>query len=154
MLAVLQFLHILSGTVWAGGALLFAFVVEPALLKLDDATDKPVRASIARYAPRLMGPFGALLLLTGIGRVAASGMVTSFADLGSAYVLWAALALLITLAVTISGGRYRSRVDAVLAAGGEQRDKLEAMWRVQAVVTGLGVLAIIAIMTILGLGLY
>src|SRR5262245_41303795 len=103
MLAVLQFLHILSGTVWAGGSLLFALVIEPALLRLEETADKPVRDSIGRYAHRLMGPFGALLFLTGIGRVAASGMVTSFADLGSAYVLWAALALLITLGVTISG---------------------------------------------------
>ena len=154
MLAVLQFLHILSGTVWAGGAVLFTFVLEPALLRLDEAADKAVRASIGRYAHRLMGPFGGLLFLTGIGRVAASGMVTSLADLGSAYVLLAALALLITLVVTISGGRYRSRVDAVLAAGGDQREKLKAMWRTEAVVTGLGVLAIISIMTILGLGLY
>jgi uncharacterized membrane protein len=154
MLAVLQFLHILSGTVWAGGTLLFTFVVEPALLSLDDTADKPVRASVARYAPRLMAPFGALLFITGIGRVAASGMVTSFADLGSTYVLLAALALIITLAVTIAGGRYRARVDALLASGGDHREKLRAMWRVEAVMTAVGVLAIIAIMTILGLGLY
>jgi uncharacterized membrane protein len=154
MLAIVQFLHILSGTVWAGGALLFTFVVEPALLSLDDTAEKPVRAAIVRYAPRLMAPFGALLFLTGIGRTAATGAITSFADLGSPYVVLAALALLLVLAVTISGGRYRSRVDAVLANGGDQRAKLWSMWRVQAVVTVVGILAIIAIMTILGLGLY
>jgi uncharacterized membrane protein len=154
MLEIVQFLHILSGTVWAGGALLFTFVVEPALLDLEPETDKPARAAIVRYAPRLMAPFGALLMLTGIGRTLASGAITSFVDLGSAYMLLAALALVLVLAVAISGGHYRSRVDGVLASGGDQRPKLKAMWRVQAMVTALGILAIIAIMTVLGLGLY
>jgi uncharacterized membrane protein len=154
MLAIVQFLHILSGTVWAGSAILFTFVIEPALLSVDDVAADPVRAAIGRHAPRLMAPSGILLLLTGIGRVALGGAISSFADLGSAYVLWAALALAITLAVTISGGRYRARVDALLAQRGDRRAELKTMWRRQSVVTGIGVLAIIGIMTILGLGLY
>ena len=132
---------------------MFVFVVDPALLSLDGNASHSVRQAIAPLAPRLMAPFGALLLLTGIGRVALSGAVSSFADLGSAYVLWAAAALAVVLVVTISGGRYRTRVDALAEEGGKQA-QLKALWLRQAVVTAVGILVIIGIMTILGLGLY
>jgi uncharacterized membrane protein len=154
MLDVIQFLHILSGTVWAGGAIFFAFVVEPALLKLDPTAIRTHQAALARFAGPLMASSGVMLLLSGVARAWLGQDLSSLADLGSAYVLYAALALVLVVVIAVAGGRYRGRVAALLAADGDPRPQLAALWRRQAVVTGVGILAIIAIMTILGLGLY
>jgi hypothetical protein len=60
----------------------------------------------------------------------------------------------LVIVVTVAGGRHRGRVARILAGDGDPRPALARNWRSQAIVTGVGILAILAVMTILGLGLY
>jgi uncharacterized membrane protein len=154
MLDLVHYLHILSGTIWAGGAVFMAFVVEPALLKLEPQAIRTFLPASGRFAGPLMGVSGAILLLSAIGRTWLGGGIASFADLGSPYGLYAILAFVLVLAVTIAGGRHRARITAILGREGDPRPALAANWRGQAAVTGIGILAILAVMTILGMGLY
>jgi putative copper export protein len=154
MLDLVHYLHLLSGTIWAGGAVFTAFVVEPALLRLEPQAIRTFLPASGRFAGPLMATSGIILLLSAIGRTWLGGGISSFADLGSPYGLYAILALVLVLAVTIAGGRHRARVIAILKREGDPRPALARNWRSQAAVTGVGILAILAVMTILGMGLY
>jgi len=154
MLDLVHYLHLLSGTIWAGGAIFTAFVVEPALLRLEPQAIRTFLPAAGRFAGPLMATSGIILLLSAVGRTWLGGAISSFSDLGSPYGLYAILALVLVLAVTIAGGRHRGRIQAILAGEGDPRPALARNWRGQAVVTGVGILAILAVMTILGMGLY
>ncbi|HTV70583.1 MAG TPA: DUF2269 family protein [Rhizobiaceae bacterium] len=154
MLDFVHFLHILSGIVWAGGAIFATFVVEPTLLRLEAPQMRSFQAAMGRYAGPVMAGSGLLLLVTGFARARLGGAITSFADLSTAYGLYVIAAFVIVILVTVLGGRHRAKVAAALEASDDPRVELTMLWRGQALVTGVGLLATIAIMAILGMGLY
>lgn len=154
MLDIVHFLHLLSGTAWAGGAIFFAFVVEPTLLRLDPAAMRGFTLTAGRFAGPLMAGSGILLLLTGVARAWLGGGIATPADIITPYGLYSLAALAIVVFVTVTGGRHRASVAALLAAEGDRRAEIAASWRSHATITGVGLIAVVAIMAILGLGLY
>lgn len=154
MYELVHFLHLVSGTVWAGGAVFFAFVVEPTLLRLGPEAIRRYGAEQARFAGPLMAGSGMLLLITGAARAFIGGGVRTPADLLQPYGLWVAAAFVVVLAVTIFGGAHRAAAARLLAADGDLVAALRVLQRRNAVVTGTGILATIGIMAILGMGLY
>jgi len=153
LLEIVHFLHILAGVTWAGGTVFFAFVVEPALLKLGPAVARDLLAKARPHAGALMGGSGFLLLATGIGRPFLGGGITSWRDLFEPYGLLVLAALAVVVLVTILGHRHRATLMRMLEAAETQQNLRMAQLR-QMVVTGTGISATILIMTILGLGQY
>lgn len=153
MLELVHFLHIASGTAWAGAALAFAFVVEPALARLEPQAARAYLERQAPFAGRLMSVSGLLLIATGLLRSHLGGGILAPSDLVSSYGLHVLVSLALVLAVTAHGGWHRGRVVRLMAEGGDHRPALARLQRRHALVTGGGILATLVIMTILGLGL-
>ncbi len=151
---IVHFLHLLSGVIWAGGTIVFAVVVEPAVLRLGPAVTRDFLEKSQQYAGPVMGGSGGLLFLTGIGQVFLGGGVSSFGDLTEPYGLLALAALAIVLVVTILGGRHRANLQRMVENASETTAEMRSAQRQQAAVAGVGIFVTIAIMTILGLGLY
>jgi putative copper export protein len=151
---LVHLLHIAAGVVWAGGAICFAFVVEPALLRLGPGATRDLLAGSRPYVGPVMGGSGLLLLATGIGRAVLGGGIASLGDLFTPYGLYFLAALAIVLAVTALGHRHRARLSQMLESTAETTPEMYATQRRQAAVTAVGIFATIAIMTILGLGRY
>jgi putative copper export protein len=155
MFEFVHFLHIASGIVWAGGAVAFILVVEPALLRLEPGEMRGFLAAQAKFAGAVMGISGVLLLLTGFARAFMGGGVASFGDLfTTSYGLHVLVAFVLVVAVTALGGRRRALTARLLTEEGDPREKLRASYRSFALLSTGGIMATIAIMAILGLGLY
>lgn len=154
MLTLVHTLHLVSGIVWAGGALFFALVVEPALLRLPPDMMRAYLAAAGRYAGPLMSASGVLLLLTGIARTFAGGAIASPADLLQPYGIAVIASFLLVVAVAVSGARHRGAVQRLLAADDSGLVlRLRPLQRRQALVTAGGILATVVIMAMLGLGM-
>lgn len=155
MLELVHALHLLSGVVWAGGALFFALVVEPALLRLPPDTMRAYLAAAGRYAGPLMSSSGIVLLLTGIAHTFVGGAISSPTDLLQPYGLAVIVSFLLVVAVAVSGARHRGAVQRLFAAG-DDADlalRLRPLQRRQALVTAGGILATVGLMAMLGLGM-
>lgn len=153
MLDLLHFLHLLFGTLWAGGMVTVVLVIEPALLRQPVDRAAAQYADIGRLAGPLIGGAGALVLITGPLRAVLGGGIGSFGDLLRPYGLLVALAFLLTLVVAGFSDSHRARFRRALSAGASAAD-LRAQQRRHAAVTVVGISALLGIMTVLGLGLY
>lgn len=155
MLELVHFLHVTSGIIWAGGLVLLTLAVEPAVLRLEPDAIRTYLAAQARIAGPVMGISGTLLLLTGFLRAWLGGGVASIGDLfGTGYGLHVLAAFVIVIAVTALAGRRRSLSMRLLAEEGDPRPVLLASHRTFASLLTGGIILVIAIMVILGLGLY
>jgi uncharacterized membrane protein len=153
-LPILHFVHVFSGVTWAGGAMAMAFMVYPALFEQERETILKFQASWGRRAGMVMGISGSLILVTGPLRAWASGGVTHLADLGSSYGSLVLTALAIVLAHTFLGVWERRRIDAIIAKNPDPRALLRPIALQMRLVTGIAMAAIVAIMIVMGMGLY
>ncbi|GIL03015.1 MAG: hypothetical protein BroJett030_29140 [Alphaproteobacteria bacterium] len=154
MLAILHFLHIASGIVWAGGALFFVLVVEPTLFRLGPGATRDTLRAAQPFLGRLMGASGLILLTTGGALPAASGAITSPGDLLRPYSVYVLAALALVVGLAAQSGRYRAVMQRMLSATAEVTPAMHAARQRQAVVTVAAISATIVIMAILGMGLY
>ena len=155
MFELIHFLHVASGIVWAGGLVLLTLAVEPAVLRLEPDSIRTYLAAQARFAGPVMGMSGSLLLLTGFARAWIGGGVARFGDLfTTSYGLNVLAAFVIVIAVTAIAGRRRTLTMRLLAEEGDPRPALLASHRTFASLLSAAILLVIAIMVILGLGLY
>lgn len=114
-LFVLQWLHVIAGLVWAGGALVGGYLLPRALV------GKPVSAGRAVYDPFLKtaGPLmegaGITVLLAGLLRGTVFGPVHSFAAaFGTAYGLTWMGALLLSMVFAGQAGHWHKRMPELI----------------------------------------
>lgn len=81
--ATVQWLHILFGTFWFGGALFANFVVVPSMMKLPAEPQQQFLKNLAASPAMLIAASGAIVL--GFIRGTVFGEVTDFAALGTPY---------------------------------------------------------------------
>lgn len=153
-LLLLQWLHVIAGLIWAGGALLGGYLLPRAMV------DKPVSAGRAVYDPFLKtaGPVmetaGITVLVAGILRGTLFGPVRSFsAAFGTAYGLTWISALLLTLLFAVHSGHWHKRVPELIWNGELQGSQAKAAIDSHGLVTLAVFLAIIACMVLMRFGM-
>jgi len=62
---VLRLLHIVSGVLWAGGAIIFAWVVEPRIRALGPEIAGPVMVSVGRVISPVLLSLGGVTIIVG-----------------------------------------------------------------------------------------
>lgn len=154
MLPVVHFLHVACGIVWAGGTVLWVFAIVPALLRLEPMEMRHAYEAMKPYAGPLLGISGVLIILTGLARLYVGGAVTTLSDLGGSYAIHALSALAILLVLAGVESRFRSSIDSLLESDGDPRPALRSIHRRVALLTALGLVTIVILMTMLGLGYY
>ena len=154
MLTLVHFVHLLAGISWAGGTFLMALALYPAVGRLGHADAQALWSRIAPAIDPVLGVAGGIAMLFGLIRAWAGGGVTSFADLGSAYGLWVLGALVLAIAEGVLGGRQRKAVEAALADPALFAAEGRARTRRAGLTSLVLMLALIAVMVVLGLGLY
>jgi uncharacterized membrane protein len=99
-----QWLHVILGMLWLGGALYTNFVVIPALGRLPLATQREVGMHIGEIAGKVFTVVPILIVILGIVRGTVFGPIRSVDDLlGSAYGLTWLTALTATVATYLWG---------------------------------------------------
>lgn len=154
MLEFIHYVHIVSGVVWAGGLLAGVLVYGPAMRALEPPALATFNAAVARYGGPVMGAAGGLVMLTGIARAIMGGGIRSVGDVFGPYGLWVLAALAIAVAVGAYGDISRGRLRRIAGEGGDPRPAMEASARRDVAVHVGGILAVLAIMVVLGMGLY
>lgn len=154
MLELVHYLHIVSGVVWAGSVLAMALIVMPAMRTLEPSARAAFTAAVERHAGPVMGAAGGLVMLTGVARAILGGGIQSLGDVFGPYGLWVLAALVIVGA--LGGGTRPGRRAAASAAGdgGDPQPAATGGIPIAVVLRVGGVLAVLAIMVVLGMGLY
>lgn len=154
MLAAIHFLHLAAGIAWAGGTLMWTLAIAPALARMEPASMRATHAALRPWIGNYLTATGLLLLVTGIARIHASGMVTSVADLATSYAIhaMAALAALVVLAVVEQ--RYQAGIARILGESADPGPEMRRFVRRRSIGTIAGLALIVALMTALGLGYY
>lgn len=154
MLAAIHFLHLAAGIAWAGGTLMWTLAIAPALARMEPASMRTTHAALRPWIGNYLTATGLLLIVTGIVRIHAGGMVTSFADLATSYAIhaMAALAALVVLAVVEQ--RYQAGIARILGGSADPGPGMRRFVRRMSLGTIAGLALIVALMTALGLGYY
>jgi len=103
---VVQWVHVLLGILWFGYALSMYFLVTPALARLPESAQRDANLQLGELGARVFPVVGSLVLLLGIVRGTILGPIDSVGDvLGTAYGLTWLVALLVTVALFVTGAR-------------------------------------------------
>jgi uncharacterized membrane protein len=105
---VVQWAHILAGTLWVGGQAFAALVLWPALLRQPADRARDTLGAFGRIGAPVMGAAANLVLLLGIVRGTVLGPIRSLDALRSGYGAAFVAALLLTIAVMTYGGQTRA----------------------------------------------
>jgi len=120
--AILQWLHILFGTFWFGGALFANFVVVPAMMKLPTEPQQQFMKVFVHQADRMMLIAASGAIVLGFLRGTVFGDIKSFSDLGSAYGIYWLIGFVAACLTYAYGAWYMSpranRLGADMAAAG------------------------------------
>src|SRR3989304_7214114 len=128
--ATAQWLPILFGTFWFGGALFANFVVVPALMRMPAEPQQQFVKFFAKQSERMMLIAASGTIVLGIIRGTVFGPIKDVADLGSAYGIYWLIGLIAACLTYAYGTWYLSpranRLTAGMAAarggpGGEKR---------------------------------
>lgn len=133
--ATAQWLHILFGTFWFGGALFANFVVVPAMMRLPAQPQQQFLKFFEEQSKRMMLIAASGTIVLGIIRGTVFGEIKDVADLGSAYGIYWLIGLVAACVTYAYGTWYLSpranRLTAQMAAagvgpGGQMPPKLAA----------------------------
>ena len=103
---VVQWVHVLLGILWFGYALSMYFLVTPALARLPESAQRDANLHLGELGARVFPVVGGLVLLLGIVRGTILGPIDSVGDVfGTAYGLTWLVALLVTIALFVTGAR-------------------------------------------------
>lgn len=120
--ATAQWLHILFGTFWFGGALFANFVVVPAMMRLPPEPQQQFLKLFAEQSERMMLIAASGTIVLGIIRGTVFGGIKDVADLGSAYGIYWLIGLVAACVTYAYGTWYLSpranRLGAEMAAAG------------------------------------
>jgi uncharacterized membrane protein len=120
--ATAQWLHILFGTFWFGGALFANFVVVPAMMRMPAEPQQQFLKFFAKQSERMMLIAASGTIVLGIIRGTVFGEIKDVADLGSAYGIYWLIGLVAACVTYAYGTWYLSpranRLTAEMAAAG------------------------------------
>jgi uncharacterized membrane protein len=120
--ATLQWLHILFGTFWFGGALFANFVVVPAMMKLPAEPQQQFLKVFAHQADRVMLIAASGTIILGFLRGTVFGDIKNLDALGTTYGIWWLVGLIAACATYAYGTWYMAprakRLSADMAAAG------------------------------------
>jgi uncharacterized membrane protein len=154
MLTLIHFAHLLFAFIWAGGTLLLALAVYPALGRMPAAGAKQAFQAISPFIARVIGTSGFVTALIGPLRGWMSGRITTPSDLTGGYGGMVVAALVLLILSDLLSSRFRATFRALLDDDTDFAALAGAMVRRNAIVQGGLILAILAMMVALGLGQY
>lgn len=152
MLQTFHFIHMIAGVVYGGAAVIFAWVILPALHRMQPEARGEHFTTLQRYATPVMVTAGALVFVGGIARAWVSGHISGFGDLFSGYGLMVTLAFVVFVLWQGWDGMTRTRIGRAIADG-----DTEALGRIVGpfrAVTSIALLVILGLMGAMRLGLY
>jgi len=152
MFELVHFLHVISGVVYGGASLLFAWVVAPALQNMEPEARLAHYRTLVRYATPFMATAGIVVFVAGIARAWVSGAIAGFGDLFSGYGLMVTLAVVAFVVWGALDGRSRSRMTKAI----EAKDSAAFAREVgpSRIITTVALLVILGLMGAMRLGLY
>jgi len=106
--AILQWLHVLFGTFWFGGALFANFVVVPSMMQLAPGAQQQFVKIFAKQSERMMLIAASGAILLGFLRGTVFGDIKSFDDLGTAYGIYWLIGLVAACITYAYGAWYMS----------------------------------------------
>lgn len=106
--AILQWLHVLFGTLWFGGALFANFVVVPSMMKLPPEAQQQFVKIFAKQSERVMLIAASGAILLGFLRGTVFGDIKSFNALGTAYGIYWLIGLIAACLTYAYGAWYMS----------------------------------------------
>jgi putative copper export protein len=154
MLPLIHFAHVLLGTLWLGGTLTLSLALFPALARLPADEAKQGFDRISAFAAPLLGASGGLTMLLGPLRAWLGGGITAWADFTRPYGLLVIAAFVLMTIATALGGRFRRNFLALTADPARFRAEAPALVARDAAIEAVLLVAVVAIMVVLGLGLY
>ena len=155
VLAIVHFLHLVFGLLWIGGLAVFAIAWYPLLAEFPPDRGGALQSVIGRRAGPAMAIAGIGVMVTGLLRAWLGGGVTEIGDLAAPYGLLVLLSLAIVIAHAVLGGRERKAVAAALQLpAADAAQALRALARRIRLTTAAAALSVLAIMAMLGLGMY
>ncbi|WP_375691478.1 hypothetical protein [Pseudooceanicola sp. LIPI14-2-Ac024] len=154
MLYLLQYLHILTGVIWAGGSVVFGLAVMPGIAAMPAAEAARALDRIARRAAPVMGASGVLVMVLGVARAWYGGGITTWGDWVTPYGLHVIAALVLVTIAEGSGGPSRARLKALTEDPEAFALNAPRIVRRDALVHVAVVVLVIAIMVSMGLGYY
>src|SRR5215469_8518964 len=117
-LLVVQWLHVIAGLIWAGGALLGGYLLPRAMAGKPVSEGRAVYDPFIKTAGPLMEAAGMTVLVAGILRGTVFGPVHSFATaFGTPYGLTWLMALLLSMVFAVHSGHWHKRVPELIWNG-------------------------------------
>jgi uncharacterized membrane protein len=101
--ALVQWLHMVAGMLWVGGAVFFDLIVVPSTTVLMPAQQRALGGYLGARAGRFFAIVGAATLLLGIVRGTVVGPIHSLGALSSPYARTWLVALAVTIGLSIWG---------------------------------------------------
>ena len=108
VLVVIQFLHLLAGVVWLGGSVFMTLVVLPAVFAQPLTQQRALARRVILGPERLMVGAAVTTVVLGVVRGTVYGPVRSVGALTTRYGFVWMVAIIVTLAVFVIGGRVTS----------------------------------------------
>jgi uncharacterized membrane protein len=139
---LVHWLHVLGAIVWAGSQLFLALAVWPALLQRPESDARTFVGALMPTAARILGPAGMLTIVTGLLRGTVFGPMRSWAALATPYGITFLVSILIVAALTVRGGRLRTRLGPRVFGDGAFPDRARAFLDSQRRIT-VGALAVL-----------
>ncbi|KGM48374.1 hypothetical protein [Pseudooceanicola atlanticus] len=151
---IIHYVHLLTAAIWMGGTLVLAWGFLPALAQLNAPEARAIWASVAMKVAPMMGFNGGMVILAGGARAWMSGNIPSFGALLDAYGLLVIGAFLLTFLSEALGGRLRQQVAIAMQNEVTYHERMGQLVRGNIISQSIICTAIVAIMAVLGLGLY
>jgi len=152
MLTLIHTAHILLGTLWMVGTLIMACIVYPVLARKPADEAKRAFVKLGAVAAPLIGALGGLTLLIGPLRAFLSGRISDVNTLAEPYAFMTLAAFVLVLVATILHGRFRRKLVALTGDSAGFYRQARGMALIHAVVQGVLMVAILALMGVMGSG--
>jgi uncharacterized membrane protein len=148
-----HWVHVLGAIVWAGSQIFLFAALWPALLGRPASEARALLGALMPGVARIMGPAGIITILSGLVRGTAFGPIRSLAALTTPYGLTFLASLLLVAALTVRGGRLRSRMGPSVFGEGAFPDRARPFLRRQGTITLSGVALLLVGMVLMRFGL-
>lgn len=152
MLEAVHLLHVLAGVIWAGGAVIYAVVVFPAMAAQPGAEAGRLWQRMLPVVGPVMGGTAVLALVTGLVQAWLSGRLASWADVATAGGISVLVAVALWVAIQGVEGTFRARFRRLMDTAAFEAEAPSLARRSGWVVAAL-TLALILLMGAMGMGL-
>lgn len=154
LIPLLQWLHVIAGLIWVGGALLGGYLLPRTMVGKPVSEGRAVCDPFIKTAGPVMEAAGITVLVAGLLRGTVFGPLHSFsAAFGTAYGLTWISALLLSMVFAAHSGHWYKRVPELIWNGELQGSGAKAAIDFHGLVTLMVFLGIIACMVLMRFGL-